>query len=51
MNINELNKKIEALKKDIFYLEMKDRWSTEDYERSRKMHNELLQLEHKRAAQ
>lgn len=39
------NERINELKNLIFYLQMKDRWDSEDYELSRKWNKELRELE------
>ena len=39
------NERITELKNMIFYLQMKDRWDSEDYELSRKWNKELRELE------
>ena len=36
--------RIEWLEKQIFLLDMKDRWSYKDFEQSRKWHDELRKL-------
>lgn len=47
MTMQEINRKLEELCKQEFYLQMKDRWTTEDYETDRKMNEEIRQLEKK----
>lgn len=47
MTMQEINKKLEELCKQEFYLQMKDRWTTEDYETDRRMNEEIRQLEKK----
>ena len=44
MTMQEINKKLEELCKQEFYLQMKDRWTAEDYETDRKMNEEIRQL-------
>lgn len=44
MTMQEINKKLEELCKQEFYLQMKDRWTTEDYETDRKMNEEIRVL-------
>lgn len=41
MTINELKEKLAALEDQIFMLEMKDRWSTEDYIIQNRRHAEV----------
>ena len=42
--MQEINKKLEELCKQEFYLQMKDRWTAEDYETDRKMNEEIRKL-------
>ena len=42
MNKSELLKKLEM---DLFYLEMKDGWTADDFEKSRKLKAEIRKLE------
>ena len=49
MTKEEIEAKIEDLKESIFYLDMKDRWSNDDYTRSRQMNMELIDLKKKLA--
>lgn len=44
MTMQEINKKLEELCKQEFYLQMKDRWTPDDYETDRKMNEEIRQL-------
>lgn len=44
MTMQEINKKLEELCKQEFYLQMKDRWTPEDYVLDRKMHDEMLKI-------
>ncbi len=44
MTKEEIKKRIESIKDSEFYLQMKDRWSSEDYETSRKHHEEIIRL-------
>lgn len=45
--MNEIKEKIEKLEKAIFYLSMKDRWNSRDYDDNYKMHRELEALRKK----
>lgn len=45
MTMQEINKKLEELCKQEFYLQMKDRWTAEDYETDRKINREIQKLE------
>lgn len=45
MTMKEINKKLEKLCKQEFYLQMKDRWTTEDYETDREINREIQKLE------
>ena len=47
MTMQEINKKLEELCKQEFYLQMKDRWTPDDYETDRRMNEEIRQLEKK----
>ena len=50
--MNNINERIEQLKKSIFYLEMKDGWNWHDFQDMDKMKAELRKLEaEQRAAQ
>lgn len=50
--MNNINERIEQLKKSIFYLEMKDHWNYFDFQDMDKMKAELRKLEaEQRAAQ
>lgn len=50
--MNNINERIEQLKKSIFYLEMKDGWNWHDFQDMDKMKVELRKLEaEQRAAQ
>ena len=44
MTREEIEAKIEDLKERMFYLDMKDRWSNDDYARSRQMYEEVSDL-------
>lgn len=44
MTMQEINKRLEELCKQEFYLQMKDRWTAEDYETDRKMNEEIRVL-------
>lgn len=44
MTMKEINKRLEELCKQEFYLQMKDRWTAEDYETNRKMNEEIRVL-------
>ena len=39
-----IDEKIEKLETQIFYLDMKDHWSNEDFETSHRWHEELRKL-------
>lgn len=41
----ELGKAIEKIRNDIFLLDMKDNWTTQDYIDSRAMHRKLRDME------
>ena len=41
----ELARAIEKIRNDIFYLDMKDNWTTQDYIDSRAMHKKLRDME------
>lgn len=45
MTREQIEAKIEDLKESIFILAMDDHWSRDDYDRDRKMHSELRELE------
>ena len=45
MTKNEIIKRIEELKDNIFYLNMKDRWTFEDNRKMSGYHRELTHLE------
>lgn len=42
-----IKERIAELERNIFMLDMKDRWSTEDYTMSREWHKELRELKAK----
>lgn len=44
MTKNEMQARIDELEKRRFYLSMKDRWDTDDYDYNRKMLTEVLEL-------
>lgn len=44
MTMKEINERLEKLCAQEFYLQMKDRWTAEDYETDRKMNEEIRQL-------
>ena len=44
MTKEEIKKRIDSIRDDEFYLQMKDRWSNEDYELSRKYSEEIVRL-------
>jgi hypothetical protein len=39
------NELLEKLEKELFYLEMKDGWTADDFEKSRKLKEEIRKLE------
>lgn len=45
MTMQEINKRLEELCKQEFYLQMKDRWTAEDYETDQKINREIQKLE------
>ena len=47
MTNEEMSKRIEELESKRFYLSMKDRWSSADFELDRKWWTEILDLEKK----
>ena len=47
MTRKEIEKRIDEIKTNRFYLAMKDRWSAEDFEHDRKLVNELIELKNK----
>lgn len=44
MTIKEINDRLEKLVEQEFYLQMKDRWTPDDYKTYRKMNEEIRQL-------
>ena len=44
MTMKEINKRLGELCEQEFYLQMKDRWTPNDYETYRKMNEEVRQL-------
>lgn len=44
MTMKELNDRLAKLVEQEFYLQMKDRWTPEDYVLDRKMHDEMLKI-------
>jgi hypothetical protein len=49
--MNNINERIEQLKKSIFYLEMKDHWNWHDFQDMDKMRAELHKLEAQQKAE
>lgn len=45
MTIGEINQRLEKLSEQEFYLQMKDRWTIEDYETDQKINREIQKLE------
>lgn len=45
MTAKEINQRLEKLSEQEFYLQMKDRWTTEDYETDQKINREIQKLE------
>lgn len=45
MTAKEINQKLEKLSEQEFYLQMKDRWTAEDYETDQKINREIQKLE------
>ena len=41
----EITKRIETVKNNMFYLNMKDRWTTQDYRQMNEWHREVRTLE------
>lgn len=44
MTMKEINDRLAKLVEQEFYLQMKDHWTTEDYETNRKMNEEIRKL-------
>lgn len=44
MTMKEINERLEKLCAQEFYLQMKDRWTPDDYETDRKMNEEMRVL-------
>lgn len=44
MTMKEINDRLAKLVEQEFYLQMKDRWTPDDYETDRKMNEEIRQL-------
>lgn len=44
MTRQEIEKRLEELKRDKFFLAMKDRWTASDYEYDRKLFEEITEL-------
>ncbi len=45
MTVKEINQRLEKLSEQEFYLQMRDRWTTEDYETDREINREVQKLE------
>ena len=44
ISVKEITEEIERLENSLFYLDMKDRWTTSDYEIDREWRNKLSEL-------